>query len=343
MDFSQILQEIESLKNELSDAAKERSELLGKLQSSLEQHYSELEGQYESLRTIQSEAMNRQFDEQNEQIGAFRQTQDSFLREQAAKAESMQKAQDEWIAVLETAQQAAREIAEQVHTQETKIAELRNTAEKGMRFLHDQAKDDREQIDTQLDELRASLTKTDQTKRMEDLQKRLDQLRAESTAFFNNLAGRMEKMKAQLSSVGGVEGKLKDCIDEINSVRSETAKVGKRVARLEESGPIGPGPYRKPKSMLPVIAILLSVIAILGLAAGGILFRLSQADAAVQMREQIEQSQNESAAQLQQLADQVEQLRMIVEATPTPEPAPTATPIATPQPNATGEGAKPNP
>ena len=88
---------------------------------------------------------------------------------------------------------------------------------------------------------------------------------------------------------------------------------------------------RREKSPLPLIAIVLSAVAMIGMAVGGILLKQAQDTTASQL-EQLLPPQSTMAAQLEELSSQVDQLTVLAQATPEPTATPAPTPEPTPMP-----------
>lgn len=320
MDFGKLLEEVQGLKNEAEKASQEQSKTLNDLQDTLQKHYAELEQQFGTLKSLQAETIFRQTAEQNGKIDALQQSQEKFLQEQSAKADALLKSHDELKATIETAQRTAQESAELIKAQEHTIAVVRTDAKEATQYLQDQLKANLEKVGGQLDELKTAVAKQDQTKRVDELQKSLDSFKKDTINSVNNLGGLVEKMKAQLETLKGNELKLRKLGDEIADLKDDIEKMNKRIETLRRGESSGPISYKQPKSRLPFIAIVLSMLAIIALIVTGFAFQRGQNALELQMRE---------------LSEQVEQLTILVEATPEPTPTPTLTPEPTPTPTAT--------
>ena len=320
MDFGKLLEEVQGLKNEVDEASQEQSKTLNDLQDTLQKHYAELEQQFGALKSLQTETISRQTAEQNGKIDVLQQSQVKFLQEQSAKADALLKSHDELKATIETAQRTAQESAELIKAQEHTIAMVRTDAKEATQYLQDQLKANLEKVGGQLDELKTTIAKQDQTGRVDELQKNLDSFKKDTVNSVNNLGGLVEKMRAQLETLKGNEQKLRKLGDEIADLKDDIEKMNKRIETLRRGESSRPISYKEPKSRLPFIAIVLSTLAIIALIAGGFLFQ---------------RGQNDIRDEINVLTEQVEQLTILVNATPEPTPVPTPTPTPTPSPTPT--------
>lgn len=317
MDFGKLLEEVQGLKNELNEDSQEQSKTFIDLQDSLQKHYAELEQQFGTLKSLQTESISKQSAEQSRKIDELQKSQADFMQEQSVKAESLVKNHGELKEALETAKQTVQKSAELIKTQEQAIAKLETDTKEAMRYLQDQSKADREKVGGQLDELKTTVAKQDQTKRVDELQKNLDSFKKDTVNSVNNLGGLVEKTRTLLETLKGNEQKLKRLGDEIADLKDDIEKINKKTESLGRRTTVDPYPPGKPKSMLPIIAVVFSTLAIIALLAGGFLFQ---------------RGQNALELQMQELTEQVEQLTLTVNATPEPTPTPTPTPEPTPTP-----------
>ena len=357
MDFGKLLSDVETLKTQLEQASQKQDETLGRLETELKDHYNGLQQGVGTLKTqleqnaigLQTRLENRiqqNTTEQNAAMDAARKSQLDFANSHREHIESLEQAQSQLRATAEAATQAAQAAAGQTTEQGKAIAELKKNAEEEARSLLQQMANNREATAAKIAELRAGMDRMDASKPIGEMQKRFDVMQADTTRALNSLGGQVESVKNQLEQA-------KEGQRAINRIREDMERVAKRVDKLEQSlreqdeyiqdlgnqrvfaggGAAAPVPRRKEKkSPLPLIAVLLSTVAILGMAVGGFLLKQSQDALASQIQQQLLPPQSTMAAQLQDLSTQVEQLKILALATPEPTATPTPTPVPTPAP-----------
>lgn len=360
MDFGTLLNDVQSLKDQFLLDAQKQSDALLALKDSLDQHYTGVQQQIETFQTAQEEAVRRQAAEQNEAIDVLRQSQTACTQEQQElheQFESIGRIQNEQSTAIESARQTAREAANLAAAQASEIVEAKQSAEEGLRSLKDASSASQEKLNAQLDELRSALARQDQAKLLAELQQKVDAFQGDTVNSVRNLGGLVDKQKIQIEQIKEnqrASGRMRDDIDRLaqraddleksatkmrGKIREMESREGGPQAGFREGGGSGSGGGR----LLSWIAIALSVIAIAGLAAGGVYLKQSQDIATAELQQQIIRSRDDSSAQLADLDDQLKELTAVVEATPTPTPEPTATPVPTPDPSATAEDETPKP
>ncbi|MEA4940085.1 MAG: hypothetical protein VB091_10920 [Christensenella sp.] len=355
MDFGKLLSDVETLKAQFDSASKQQEEMLGKLEEELEKHYSGLtqgvgtlktglEQNALKLRTGLEEKLQQTAAEQNAAMEAVRKSQVDFANSHREHLESLEQKQGELRASIDSALQTAQTAAGQATEQEKKLAALNQTVEQSLRAFQQQLTSNREAAQAQAAELRTAMDKMDPSKPIGDMQKRLELMQADTTRMLNSLNGQVEAMKSQLEQT-------KEGQRTVSRIREEMDRLSKRADKLEQTTKelngdmrdlanqrfvagdgtvVSTSHRREKKSPLPMIAIVLSALAILGMILGGILLKAGQDGLANQIEQQLLPPQSTFAAQLDDLSRQVTELTALAQATPAPTPAPTPTPTAIP-------------
>jgi hypothetical protein len=359
MDFGKLLNDVETLKRQFEDAAKQRDIALEKLEVELENHYSGLTQGVETLRTgleqnvfelktgLEQKILQNTA-EQTAAMEAVRKSQVDFAQSHSDHLTSLEQKQGEMRASIDSALQASQSAVSQAAEQEKKVVALNQAVEQSMRAFEQQLTRNREAAQAQVSDVRAAMEKMDPSKPIGDMQKRLDLMQTETARMLNSLGGQVESMKNQLEQA-------KEGQRSLSRLREEMERAGKRMDKLEQSmreqdmylqdlanqkivaidGTVVPAPRRKEKkSPLPLIAIGLSALAILGILASSILLKLGQ-DKLTNQFDQLASPQSTMAAQLTDLSTQVKNLTALAQATPEPTPTPTPTPVPTEAPTAT--------
>jgi chromosome segregation ATPase len=364
MDFGKLLSDVEALQAQFDTASKQQEDTMRKLESELEKHYSGLQQgvgalktgldqNVSELKTDLEEKIQQNTADQTAAMEAVRKSQVDFAQSHSDHMTSLEQKQGELRASIDSALQASQSAASQAAEQEKKIAALNQAVEQSVRGFQQQLAGTREAAQAQASELRAAMEKMDPTKPFGEMQKRLDLMQTETTRMLNSLGGQVESMKTQLEQA-------KEGQRSLNRIREELEHATKRMDKLEQSlreqgkalqdranqrvvtmdGTIVPAPYHKEKkSLLPLLAIGLSALAILGMILGGILLKMGQDKLTNQIEQQLLPPQGTMAAQLDDLSKQVKNLTVLAQATPepTPAPTPTPTPVPTEAPTATSD------
>ena len=355
MDFGKLLSDVEALKAQFDTSSKQQEETLGKLEAELENHYhglaqgvgtlkTGLEQNALELKTGLEEKLQQTAAEQNAAMEAVRKSQVDFANSHREHLESLEQKQGELRASIDSALQMAKTAAGQAAEQEKKLAALNQAVEQSMRAFQQQLASYREAAQAQAAELRTAMDKMDPSKPIGDLQKRLELMQADTTRVLNSLNGQVEAMKSQLEQA-------KEGQRTVSRIREEMERLSKRADKLEQTakelngnmremasqrvvaidGTVVSAPHRREKkSPLPMIAIVLSALAILGMILGGILLKAGQDGLVNQIEQQLLPPQSTMAAQLKDLSDQVKELTVLAQATPVPTPTPTPTPTPIP-------------
>ena len=355
MDFGKLLSDVEALKAKLGDAVSRQDVTLTRLETELVNHYiglqqdvgvlkAGLEQNALELKTGLEEKLQQTAAEQNAAMEAVRKSQVDFANSHREQLESLELKQGELRASIDSALQTAQTAAGQAAEQEKKLAALNQAVEQGMRAFQQQVASNRDAAQAQAAELRTAMDKMDPSKPIGDMQKRLELMQTDTTRMLNSLGGQVEAMKSQLEQA-------KEGQRTVSRIREEMEHISKRADKLEQSlreqgkalqdranqrvvaidGTVVPTPYHKEKkSPLPLIAIVLSALAILGMILGGILLKTGQDGLANQIEQQLLPPQSTFAAQLDDLSKQVTELTALAQATPAPTPTPTPTPTPIP-------------
>ena len=359
MDFGKLLSDVEALQAQFDTVSKQQEDTLRKLELELDKHYAGLQQGVGTLKTGLDQNVSelktdlegkikQNNDEQTAAMEAVRKSQVDFAQSHNDHLTSLEQKQGELRASIDSALQAAESAASQTAEQEKKIAALNQAVEQSVRGFQQQLAGTREAAQAQASELRAAMEKMDSSKPIGEMQKRLDLMQTETARMLNSLGGQVESMKTQLEQA-------KEGQRSLNRIREDMEHLSKRMDKLEQSlreqgkalqdranqrvvamdGTVVPAPYHKEeKSPLPLIAIVLSALAILGILASSILLKSGQ-DKLTNQFDQLASPQSTMAAQLDDLSKQVKDLTVLAQATPTPSPAPTPTPMPTEAPTAT--------
>lgn len=357
MDFGKLLSDVEVLKTKLDAAASKQELTSTRLETELVNHYiglqqdvgvlkTGLEQNALELRTGLEEKLQQTAAEQNAAMEAVRKSQVDFANSHREHLESLEQKQGELRSSVDSALQTVQTAAGQAAEQEKKLTALNQAVEQSMRSFQQQITSNREAAQAQAAELRAAMDKMDPSKPIGDMQKRLELMQADTTRALNSLGGQVEAMKRQLDQANESQRT-------VSRIREEMERLSKRADKLEQTakelngdmremasqrvvaidGTVVSAPHRREKkSPLPMIAIVLSALAILGMILGGILLKAGQDGLANQIEQQLLPPQSTFAAQLDDLSRQVTELTALAQATPTPAPTPTPTAIPTEAP-----------
>ena len=355
MDFGKLLSDVEALKAQFDTSSKQQEETLGKLEAELENHYhglaqgvgtlkTGLEQNALELKTGLEEKLQQTAAEQNAAMEAVRKSQVDFANSHREHLESLEQKQGELRASIDSALQTAKTAAGQAAEQEKKLAALNQAVEQSMRAFQEKITSNRDAAQEQAAELRAAMDKMDPSKPIGDMQKRLELMQADTTRALNSLGGQVEAMKRQLDQANESQRT-------VSRIREDMERLSKRAEKLEQSireqdkylqelanqqfvsgggTPVPEFRRKEKKSPLPLVAVVLSALAIIGMILGGVLLKAGQDGLANQIEQQLLPPQSTMAAQLKDLSDQVKELTVLAQATPVPTPTPTPTPTPIP-------------
>ena len=346
MDFGKMLEDIQTLRGQFQMASDRQKTTLDELQKALDGHYTELEQNNAALKNSLEQSLRQQAEDQRTAMETSRQAQVDFAKSHSEHLDSLEQAQGELRATVDATKQAAQTAASQAAEQGLAITALKKSAEEEARSLLQQIASNRDATAAKLVELRAAMEKMDASKPIGEMQKRLELMQTETARMLNSLGGQVESLKNQLEQA-------KEGQRAVNRIREDVERVAKRMDKLEQAmreqdqylqdlanqrvvvggGTVVPGSRRKEKkSPLPLIALGLSVLAILGMAIGGILLKQSQDARMSQLEEKLLAPQTTMASKLQDLSKQVGKLTDLAQATPAPTPTPSPSPTPTSAP-----------
>lgn len=353
MDYGRLLEDIQTLRGQFLSVSERQNAALDELKTVLHEHYDGLEQNNAALKDHLEQSLRQQADEQRAALESARQAQVDFAKSHSEHLEALEQAQSQLHATAEAAIQAAQAAAGQTMEQGQAIAALKKNAEEESRSFQQQIANNREATAAKIAELHAVMGKMDASKPIGDMHKRLDLMQTETTHMLNSLGGQVEAMKRQLEQTNESQRT-------VSRIREEMERLSKRADKLEQTakelngdmremasqrvvasdGTVVSVPRRmEKKSPLPMIAIVLSAVAILGMILGGILLKSGQDRLANQIEQQLLPPQATFSAQLNDLSAQVKELSVLAHTTPaptpTPTPVPTEAPTATPNAEAT--------
>ena len=344
MDFGKMLEDIQTLRGQFQSASDRQNAALNELKTALQEHYDGLDQNNAALKETLEKSIQQQANEQNAAMEAVRKSQVDFANSHREHLESLEQKQGELRTSIDSALQTAKTAAGQAAEQEKKLTAMNQAVEQSMRSFQQQLTSNRDAAQAQAAELRAAMDKMDPSKPIGDLQKRLELMQADTTRMLNSFGGQLESVKSQLEQAKEGQRTMK-------SIREDMERLSKRAEKLEQSireqdkylqelanqqfvsgggTPVPEFRRKEKKSPLPLVAVVLSVLAIIGMILGGILLKAGQDGLVNQIEQQLLPPQSTMAAQLKDLSDQVKELTVLAQATPVPTPTPTPTPTPIP-------------